>query len=522
MRGRRVLLAVLVLSLVALYHRAWTQAQQCRLMITLVDSQTQKPMPGVIRCFPQDGAQAIPVTNLLARGQGLKDKSAIQDWYVIPSATEVLLPRQPLRLEAFSGLETELKTVSVDLTAQNQKSLTIPLRSFSQVSRQSWYGANTHLHLSDLNKDQAERYLREIPRADGLDLLFISYLERAISDKDYITNRYPLGDLKEFGPTGVLVNNGQEHRHNFGAQGEGFGHVMLLNIKSMIQPVSIGPGISHRGTDGIPLQSGIEEAHRQGGTAIWCHNNWGREDVPNFVSGKLDAQNIFDGGGHGSYEDSFYHYLNAGVRVPFSTGTDWFMYDLARVYTKVEGNLGIKSWLNALVAGRSFISNGPLLRLTVEGKDLGGTVDLPSGREVSVKASASGRLGFEKLQLIQNGKVVFESEPQRKDGYVETRLDRNIKIHEPSWLALRVSTQANNEFGRKLFAHTSPIYIKVGGREIRQPEEVAYLVKQMEEAKQEIATKALFASPKEREAVLSVYEKGIRSLQNPGGSRKLH
>lgn len=518
MRRPLLLVVVLMLLLVVLYHRAWTQAQQCRLTITLVDRQTQKPIPGVIRCFPRDGNQAIPVANLLARGQGLKDKTSIQDWYVLSSPTEVLLPRQPLRLEAFSGLETELKTVAVDLTGQNQHSLTIPLRSFSQLSKQSWYGANTHLHLSDLTKDQATRYLREIPRADDLDVLFISYLERAIADKAYITNRYPLGDLKEFGPTGVLVNNGQEHRHNFGDQGEGFGHVMLLNIKTMIQPVSIGPGISHRGTDGTPLKWGIEEAHRQGGTAIWCHNSWGREDVPNFVNGRLDAQNIFDGGSHGSYEDSFYHYLNAGIRVPFSTGTDWFMYDLARVYTKVEGRLGIKSWLDALVAGRSFISNGPLLSLSIDGKDLGSTVELSRGREVSVKGSASGRVGFEKLQLIQNGKVVSESKPQPKDGYVEARLDRSIKIDEPSWLALRVTSQANNEFGRQLFAHTSPIYVKVAGKGIRQPEEVAYLVKQMEDAKQEIAAKALFASPQEREAVLSVYEKGIQALQDPGGS----
>jgi hypothetical protein len=183
----------------------------------------------------------------------------------------------------------------------------------------------------------------------------------------------------------------------------------------------------------------------------------------------------------------------------------------------VEGSLGIKSWLNALVAGRSFISNGPLLHLNVDGKELGSNIELSSGREVSVKASASGRLGFEKLQLIKNGKVVFESEPQAKNGHVEARLDRSIKIDEPSWLALRVSTQANNEFGRQLFAHTSPIYIKVGGKSIRQPEEAAYLVKQMEEAKQEIASKALFASPKEREEVLSVYEKGIRTLRNPSG-----
>jgi TolB protein len=518
MRRRRVFLAVLLLSLLALYHRALTQGQQCRLMITLVDGQTHKSIPGVIRCFPRGGDQSIPVTNLLARGQGLNDKSAIQDWYVISSPTEVLLPRQPLRLEAFSGLETELKTVSVDLTGQSQKSLTIPLRSFSQVSRLSWYSGNTHLHLSNLNKDQAERYLREIPRADDLDVLFISYLERAIADKDYITNRYPIGDLKEFWSTGVLVNNGEEHRHNFGDHGEGFGHVMLLNIKKLIQPISIGPGISHRGTDGTPLQAGIEEAHRQGGVAIWCHNNWGREDVPNFVSGKLDAQNFFDGGSHGSYEDSFYHYLNAGIRVPFSTGTDWFMYDLARVYTKVEGNLGIKSWLDALVAGRSFISNGPLLRLNIEGEDLGATVDLPSGREVTVKAEASGRLSFGKLQLIRNGKVVFESEPRPKEGYFEASLERSVKIDEPSWLALRVSAETSNEFGRQLFAHTSPIYVKVGGKAIRQTDEVAYLIKQMEEARQDITTRALFASPKEREGVLSVYEKAIRMLRNPGDS----
>ena len=36
--------------------------------------------------------------------------------------------------------------------------------------------------------------------------------------------------------------------------GEGFGHVMLLNILKRIEPVSIGPGIMKEGTDGIPLR----------------------------------------------------------------------------------------------------------------------------------------------------------------------------------------------------------------------------------------------------------------------------
>ena len=437
---------------------------------------------------------------------------------MITESAEILLPRQPLKLEAFGGVETELASVSMDLSGRDQEALTIPLRSFSQMSQQGWYSGNTHLHLSNLNKDQAERYLREIPRADHLDVLFISYLERAFVDKDYITNRYPVGDLKEFWSTGVLVNNGEEHRHNFGDQGEGFGHVMLLNIKKLVQPVSIGPGITHRGTDGTPLQPGIEEAHRQGGVAIWCHNNWGMEDVPNFVAGKLDAQNIFDGGSHGSYEDSFYHYLNAGIRVPFSTGTDWFMYDLARVYTKVEGSLGIKAWLDALVAGRSFISNGPLFELTAEGQEVGETVNLQSAREVKVNGKAIGRANFEKLQLIKNGKVIAEIGPQSREGHFEARLDRSVEIDEPSWLALRISTQANNEFGRQLFGHTSPIYITMGGKSIRMKDEVDYLMKQMEDSRQIVATKGLFARKQERERILSVYQRGIKILRAQGTS----
>ena len=49
MRRRGVLRAVLLLSLVAVYHRAVTQEQQCRLMITLVDGETHQSVPGLIR-----------------------------------------------------------------------------------------------------------------------------------------------------------------------------------------------------------------------------------------------------------------------------------------------------------------------------------------------------------------------------------------------------------------------------------------------------------------------------------------
>ena len=39
-------------------------------------------------------------------------------------------------------------------------------------------------------------------------MLFVSYLERIKEDVTYVTNRYPVGDLRQFDATGVLVNNG--------------------------------------------------------------------------------------------------------------------------------------------------------------------------------------------------------------------------------------------------------------------------------------------------------------------------
>ena len=69
---------------------------------------------------------------------------------------------------------------------------------------------------------------------------------------------------------------------------------------------------------------------------VWAHNRYGFEDIPNWITGRVNANNIFDGSQHGSYKDSYYRYLNIGLTVPFSTGTDWFIYDFSRVYIMAD------------------------------------------------------------------------------------------------------------------------------------------------------------------------------------------
>ena len=116
---------------------------------------------------------------------------------------------------------------------------------------------------------------------------------------------------------------------------------MFLNINRLVKPVSLGSGITGAGTDDRPLRPGIEDARGQGGTVIWCHNTSGFEGVPNTLAGRVDALNVFDGSRTGTFEESYYRYLNVGLRLPISTGTDWFVYDFSRVYARVPGPLTI-------------------------------------------------------------------------------------------------------------------------------------------------------------------------------------
>src|SRR5207245_1425082 len=171
--------------------------------------------------------------------------------------------------------------------------LTIKLPFLFSPEQHGLVAGNTHLHLRGLTREESDQYLRHIPVADGLKVLFISYLERFRDDQHYITNRYPIGDLKQVDAMGVLFQNGEEHRHNFGAYGQGYGHVMFLNIKRLVKPVSLGPGITGSGYDDIALRPGIDDARQQRGTVLWCHNTTGYEDVPTALTGRLDALNLF-------------------------------------------------------------------------------------------------------------------------------------------------------------------------------------------------------------------------------------
>lgn len=524
---RALLAAGCLLTFAATLWSQPAEERRCVLTLELRDAQTDERIAGLVQ-FAGANGERIDLPELLSRGQGLEGSLPIHHWSVVPDSGEIKLslPREKLTCAALSGIETESARIPIDLTDRSEKIVRIPIRRFYRSETHGLRSANTHLHLMKLSREQSDRYLRDVPAADGLDLLFVSYLERSGADHDYITNRYKQEDLERLGQESrVKYGNGEEHRHNFTAQGEGYGHVMLLNLRQLVLPVSIGPGIMKVGTDGLPVQRGIDTARGDGGTAIWCHNRWGYEHIPNWVLGRLDAQNIFDGGAHGSYKDSFYRFLNAGLRVPFSTGTDWFIYDFARVYAPVAGELTAQSWLKSLAAGRSYITNGPLLEFTIAGKSPGETICLSAGGEIEITARGLGRCDFRQIELVRNGTVMEVARSRRIDDHFEATAKWVISMANAGWLALRTpppivkgdmgasDSDVLNEFGQPLFSHTSPLYVEVAGKPIFDREAASELLGEVQHAARRVAETAGFADDVEKGRVLDVYQEAISVLK---------
>lgn len=504
----------------------------CNVTLRLVEidqNGNKKVVPGLLRIRDAKG-QSILIPDLLNRGKGLKttqksEQNEIHSWSVVPREVQIRLPQSKLTLQTISGLETELTQKTIDLTNKSSHDVTLELKRFSNLSP-NYKTANTHLHIMKLSREECDHYLKQIPFADRLDLVFISHLERAIADKGYITNRYTKSDLNSLSKeAGVIFGWGEEHRHNSSGYDEGYGHVMLLNIKKLIQPVSIGPGIMKQGTDGIPLARGINTALKDQATAIWCHNAWGMESTPNVVQGKVHALNIFDGGTRSSYNDSFYQYLNAGYKIPFSTGTDWFQYDFSRVYAAMKVPLTTTTWLEHLKAGRTFITNGPLLDLQINGKTIGDQLNLTANQnQITIRASGKGRLDFERLELIHNGNVIQTQETSAVDNHFEAQFELKLEIDQPGWIALRTPSPSVprdskrqqktplNEYGRELFSHTSPVYLEWEGKTHFNLNQAETLLTEMKQNREKIAKGFLFADEHERAHVLDVYSDGIEEL----------
>src|SRR5258708_15889430 len=146
--------------------------------------------------------------------------------------------------------------------------------------------------------------------------------------------------------------------------------------------------------------------------------------------GRLDGLNLCDRYWMDPEYELWYRLLNCGIRLPASTGSDWFLCSANRVYVDVGSTFSYGAWLEGLKAGRTVVTNGPMLRASLEGR--------------AMRVEWEWHQGVDRVQIVADGDVVAVSEEGSARASLTKRLGSDV-----AW-------GAGHAWGRRRNSHGHP------------------------------------------------------------------
>jgi hypothetical protein len=217
----------------------------------------------------------------------------------------------------------------------------------------------------------------------------------------------------------------------------------------------------------------------------------------------------------------WYRFLNLGYRLPVVAGTDKMSAEVpigavrAYVHLLSDEALTFDAWATAVRAGRTFVTSGPILELSVDGREPGDVVRMTSpGRlDVTIRARAAQQV-ITDLELVVNGRIVAAT--QAAPGTAELALHEAIEIRAGAWIAARARSghEIVSAFQTSMAAHTSPVYVEVDGRRfVPSPEDAAVVEQVIEGARTWVAGLAAVAAPAERARMLAFLDASLKTFR---------
>jgi hypothetical protein len=191
-------------------------------------------------------------------------------------------------------------------------------------------------------------------------------------------------------------------------------------------------------------------------------------------------------------QSTWFDFLNLGFKLTPSAGTDYPWGNLpgaVRNYVKLRGQLTTSSWFDGLRNGRTFVTNGPILDARLNHAEMGTTLHLHRGDQLTLHASASLNPDFgeiAKLELIEQGDTVMTV--RGSSGSANVTLNMARTADHGTWYVIRaIGTRPG------VIAMSAPFYVSVDGDNFWKPEAVAAIASRMKEH----ACSILTASPKD-------------------------
>ena len=472
------------------------------LKLQITDAAMKKPAVARISLREEKGRFHAPPgalhRALRGRGHFYCDKGA-----------EFVLPAGMYKLAGFRG--SEYKVAAREFTIEDGKTseVTVEMERWVHMAKDGWYSGELHIHANYgygqwFNTPETMRQ-----QCVGEDLNVCNFVV-ANSDADVVYDR----PFFRGGPDPLSTNEnilywGQEFRSTI------WGHMTLVNLKQVVEPVFTG----FKGTTNpwdTPSNSDVaDKTHWQKGVVNYTHvsqaDDWSKtpyaaKAIPIDVAlGKIDTLDI-----NNSWAGSvplWYRLLNCGFRVPATAGTDVFLNRIGsnlpggdRVYVHTGKRLDYAEWIDALKAGKSFVTNGPVLTFTVNGSEPGATLKLDEKPKVKVKATARSQFPLTKAELVHNGKVVATA-PLAADKLSAT-LDQEVALDRGGWLAFRTDGPGTADTSlSSQNAHTNPVYLDTG-KDVRSADEARAFLKWIDQFELALRTRDRFPTPKTREQAL--------------------
>jgi len=432
----------------------------------------------------------------------------------VPGSFQIELPVGEVYVEAAKGFEYEPLRKKLNIRA-GQREATLRIKRWIDWRKDGWVTADTHVHFISPQTAWLEG------QAEGLNLinLLASQWGRLFTNVADIT-----GKISGVSEDDTLVWVGTENRNHL------LGHMSMLGAHGdPVYPMCAGgPNEAYLGDpDRVLLTEWAKTVKEREGVSIRPHfPGPSCEEPVYFVLGQLDGTELrsYANPDSGTLDQfcfqEWYKYLNCGYRVAAVGGTDKMSAGMpvggARTYAKLDPNrpFTFENWGGAIRAGRTFTTSGPLIDLTVDGHAAGDEIKMgPGGGTVELKASTTSAWPLNLLEVVVNGKVVAKTSSKR--GAKSLRLNAKTKVDRSSWIAARCGSRllAHHCWPIHLGAHTSPVYVNVGGAEMFSPSDASYMVTLIDGGLTYLDTLSVRYDEKRHREMKAIFRKARRVLE---------
>ena len=447
------------------------------------------------------------------------DPTKAERWVYADGKFRVRVPVGKIRVSIRRGLEYRGIDEEIEIKDGGTVEKKFFLRRWTHMEKEGWYPGDTHVHMLDPRTALFEM------RAEGLsvvNVLVFRHLSETYARERFSGQLDPISDNRHF----VYYN--EEYRN------EPLGHIGLLNLKAIVEPISTGrlglhwPTIMRYDSINMPLPvhgdadspdfpllvEVMKQTHKQGGLVSWAHLRPSQWEFPlDAEEHQIDFADIMT---HTHLPDDlrlWYALLNCGFRIPACAGTDRIEptqpIGNQRVYVRLAVPLTYDSWMKGLKQGSSFVTNGPMMRFSVNGVEPGGEINLSEPTRVVVSARARSQIPFERLEVVINGKSTRIVNATENGLYAEINFD--YQASSSAWVTARCMGAWSRElfYSNPVFAHTNPVHLRYRQERIENAESARYLLGFLRKLEKWVRSEAYFENRSQKRQALRMVKNGI-------------